>query len=89
MMNLRHIIGINLNLRLSEMSDQDCCNVILKADNLLVALDLYSSNFSGEGLVRQTINLPLLEKLDLSSCKDLTMEGLRELLTKCSATERS
>merc|ERR1740128_1036319 len=65
-MNLRQIIGINLNLRLSEMSDQDCCNVILK----------------------QTINLPLLEKLDLSSCKDLTMEGLRELLTKCSATLR-
>ena len=88
MRSLPHILGINLNLRLSELSDQDCCNVIKKGDNLLVALDLYSTSFTGEGLVGQTINLPLLEELDLSSCEDLTMEGLRQLLAKCSATLR-
>ena len=71
---------------LTNDTEQDYLNVIEKADSQLVALDLADSTFSGEGLVGLDINLPMLEKLDLGCNPFLTIEGVRELLTRCSAT---
>ena len=71
---------------LTNDTEQDYLNVIEKAGSQLVALDLADSTFSGEGLVGLDITLLMLEKLTLGGNPYLTIEGVQELLTRCSAT---
>merc|ERR1740128_333107 len=92
-MNLDQILGINLYRMIPEYEQyckyriQSCDkNVITKAGNLLVPLDLENVEKLSEVLLGQGINLPMLEELGLYFID--THLPLQELLTKCSATLR-
>merc|ERR1740128_1317010 len=92
-MNLDQILGINLNLVTPDYEKfwkyriQSCDkNVITKAGNLLVPVDLENVEKLSEVLLGQGINLPMLEELGLYFID--THLPLQELLTKCSATLR-
>ena len=82
MMLLEHVVAVNLCLGMSSLSDQEICSILLQAEGLpLVALDLTMTGFSGTGLALggMTLNVPQLEKMNLSYCSCLndTMVGIQ------------
>ena len=94
--NLQHILKVNLTprsqLKLKEsrqLSDQDICNILKLAEGLpVMSLDLTLTRFSGAGLALggHNITLPLMEKLRVTLCRNLTDTSVRELLTTSGLT---
>ena len=78
----------NLNIRSSRLTNSSLLQILQLCGSSLSSLDISETNISGENLSDYKGTLPCLEYLYLSNCRQLTNNGLQQILQLCGSSLR-
>ena len=78
----------NLNIRSSRLTNSNLLQILQLCGSSLRSLDISETNISGENMSEFKGTLPCLEYLYLSNCRQLTNNGLQQILQLCGSSLR-